>query len=173
MAKSPLDSMRQFCILSRVRQLMKSSQPHGDRLMRISGFAALLASTALACGGPAGSATSAPQLESANLSLQCANPNSGWERRAPSDLGMDAARLREALAWPIPPPAASAAVSRHGCLAGESSIAPLTRTVPLDGWSMTKSVTSMLVGRAVTLGRLDIDEPIGSLVPQADDEHAR
>ena len=38
---------------------------------------------------------------------------------------------------------------------------------------MTKSVTSMVVGRAVTLGLLDIDRPIGVLYPEADAEHAR
>jgi CubicO group peptidase (beta-lactamase class C family) len=141
--------------------------------MRTPCLAALLASTALACGGSAGSTASAPQLESSTLSLRCPNPQGAWEQRAASDLGMDGAKLQEALDWTIPHTTASAAVYRHGCLVGQSSIDPLTGNLPLDGWSMTKSVTSMLVGRAVTLGRLDVDEPIGSLVSQADAQHAR
>ena len=47
----------------------------------------------------------------------------------------------------------------------------MTSKVKLDGWSMTKSVTALVVGRAVTLGKLDIDRPIASLYPEADRAH--
>jgi CubicO group peptidase (beta-lactamase class C family) len=41
----------------------------------------------------------------------------------------------------------------------------------MDGWSMTKAVTAMVVGRAVTLHKFDIDKPIGPLFPEADKAH--
>jgi CubicO group peptidase (beta-lactamase class C family) len=132
----------------------------------------LLLSTVLGCGGSDGS-TTARRLEQSAVSLQCPNPAGAWQRRTAAELGMDADKLQQALDWSIPHTGVSTAVYRHGCLAGQSSIDPLTADLPLDGWSMTKSVTSMLVGRAVTLGRVDVDRPIGSLVPQADAAHAR
>jgi CubicO group peptidase (beta-lactamase class C family) len=103
----------------------------------------------------------------------CADPGLSWQRRAAGELSMDAGRLQQALDWATTHTSATVAVYRHGCLAGESRLDPLTSQVPLDGWSMTKSVTSMVVGRAVTLGLLDIDSPIGLMYPEADVEHAR
>ena len=71
-----------------------------------------------------------------------------------------------------PTPSASVAVYRHGCLAGESRLDPLTRDVPFDGWSMTKTVTAMLVGRAVDAAVCSsIDRPIRRLYPEADRAH--
>jgi CubicO group peptidase (beta-lactamase class C family) len=136
---------------------------------------ALLAITALACGGATPESTIAERLAASPAvpAEQCPNPGDSWERRAPSELGMDAAKLQDAIDWATPHTSPSVAVYRHGCLAGESRLDPVTRNLPLDGWSMTKSVTSMIVGRAVTLGLFDIDQPIGLHVPEADDEHAR
>ncbi|MGH2726999.1 MAG: serine hydrolase domain-containing protein, partial [Actinomycetota bacterium] len=48
---------------------------------------------------------------------------------------------------------------------------PITAETPLDGWSMTKSVTSMIVGRAVTMGLFDIDAPLSEYLPEADAAH--
>jgi CubicO group peptidase (beta-lactamase class C family) len=118
-------------------------------------LAAVLASTAAAASG------------------NCATPGKDWERRDPGRLGLDAGRLQDALDWAGARRTGTVAVYRHGCLAAEGRVDPLTSQLPLDGWSMTKSVTSMLVGRAVTLGLFDIDRPIGSLYPEADAGHAR
>jgi CubicO group peptidase (beta-lactamase class C family) len=86
---------------------------------------------------------------------------------------MDAAKLQDALDFATIHTGATVAVYRHGCLVGEGRLDALTADQPLDGWSMTKSVTSMIVGRAMTLGLFDIDEPIGDHVPEADAAHAR
>jgi CubicO group peptidase (beta-lactamase class C family) len=64
-------------------------------------------------------------------------------------------------------------VIRHGCIAGWTRLDRTTSEIALDGWSMTKSVTSMLVGRAVTMGLFDIDRPLSTWIPEADDEHGR
>jgi CubicO group peptidase (beta-lactamase class C family) len=44
--------------------------------------------------------------------------------------------------------------------------------MPFESFSMAKSVTSLLVGRAVTLGKLGMDDPIGRYIPEADPAHA-
>lgn len=104
-------------------------------------------------------------------STSCGDPGDSWEQRAPSKLGMNAGRLQDALDWATTHNSASVAVYRQGCLAGQSRLDPVTSGLRLDGWSMTKSVTALLVGRAVTLGRFDIDRPIGHLYPAADRSH--
>jgi CubicO group peptidase (beta-lactamase class C family) len=104
----------------------------------------------------------------------CPIPDGEWQRAAAADAGMDEAKLQEALDWSAEHTGLSTAVYRHGCLVGESRLDAVTRDQPLDGWSMTKSVASMVVGRAVTLGLLDVEAPIGPLMPEteADAEHA-
>jgi CubicO group peptidase (beta-lactamase class C family) len=103
----------------------------------------------------------------------CRDPNPGqnWRSAAAPDLGINRAKLDSALAWTAARMTASVAVYRHGCLAGESRMDPLTSRIAFDGWSMTKSVTSMLAGRAFTLGKLSLDQPIGSLLPETDAAH--
>jgi CubicO group peptidase (beta-lactamase class C family) len=123
----------------------------------------LVAAVLLLAVAPAGAA---------HRASSCDEPGRTWERRSPQALGLDGARLQETLDWATLHSSATVSVFRHGCLAGQSRLDPVTSQVALDGWSMTKSVTSMLVGRAVTLGLLDIDAPIGPLYPEADPEHA-
>jgi CubicO group peptidase (beta-lactamase class C family) len=101
----------------------------------------------------------------------CADPGFAWRTAAPDDVAVDGARLQEALDWATTHTSASVAIVRHGCLIGTSRLDALTSSQSFDGWSMTKSVTSMLVGRAVTLGLVDIDEPIRRLVPEATGAH--
>ena len=134
------------------------------------------ACTPFGCGRDGGTSStfaadeSDAALTSAPLAL-CGAPSDTWERREPSALGLDPARLQAAFDWANQHTGLSVAVYRHGCLAAESRLDEITRNEPLDGWSMTKSVTSMIVGRAVTLGAFNIDEPIARLVPEADARH--
>lgn len=60
---------------------------------------------------------------------------------------------------------------RHGCLAGKSERDPLVETVPAPLASSSKGVFSLVLGRAVTLGKLKLDDPIGKYLPEADPEH--
>ena len=101
----------------------------------------------------------------------CGYPEDKWDQREPTELGLDAARLQETLDWANTHTSESIAVYRHGCLAGASRLDAVTAEVPWDGWSMTKSVTSLLAGRAVTLGKLNIEKPIARYYPQADRDH--
>jgi CubicO group peptidase (beta-lactamase class C family) len=103
----------------------------------------------------------------------CAKPDAqrGWEQRSPGSLGMDARRLEEALDWATLHTSTTVAVYRHGCLAGESKLDHLTRGVKFDGWSMTKSVTALVAGRAARLGLYRPNAPLRKLYPAADRAH--
>lgn len=136
-----------------------------------------------ACGGDEDDAPAPPGAPVTGESLapsatliqknQCAEPDAAWEPRALEDLRLDSAQLQDALDWANQHSGLSVAVYRDGCLAAQSTLDTLTAALPLDGWSMTKSVTAMVVGRAVTLGLFDLDQPIGTWVPEADAAHAR
>jgi CubicO group peptidase (beta-lactamase class C family) len=110
---------------------------------------------------------------SASAVTRCADPGKTWQRAAPQGLHMNAAQLQDALDWAALHTSATVAVYRHGCLAGSSRLDAATASVPLDGWSMTKTATALVVGRAWTLGKLRLDRPIGKLYPEADAAHAR
>lgn len=105
--------------------------------------------------------------------VSCGYPGAQWEQRSPAELKLDAARLQDALDWANLHTSASVAVYRRGCLAGASRLDALTGGVQFDGWSMTKSVTAMVVGRAVTLRRYDVERPLARLYPEADRAHGR
>jgi CubicO group peptidase (beta-lactamase class C family) len=103
----------------------------------------------------------------------CGFPRMAWTQVAPATQRMDAARLAATMNWATEHDSASVAVYRHGCLVAASAIDGVTGDQPIDGWSMTKSVSSLLIGRAVTLGALKVDERIGRFYPQADAAHRR
>lgn len=136
---------------------------------------ALLLVLLAACGSRSGAPTSAAAalVAGGRTAKLCAEPGAGWEARAPEGLGLDAATLQDAFDWANQHSGLSMAVYRHGCLAGVSRLDPLTGDQAMDGWSMTKSVTAMIVGRAVTLGLLDVDAPISRWWPEADEAHGR
>jgi CubicO group peptidase (beta-lactamase class C family) len=113
-------------------------------------------------------ATALPRAAAAEV--EC-SPGETWESRSPAALGLDGAKLQEALDFGTLHSSQSVLVIRHGCLAGSSRLDPLFAGVALDGWSMTKSATALLAGRAVTLGLFDVDAPIGPLFPEADAAH--
>ena len=86
---------------------------------------------------------------------------------------MDTRKLGAAMDWATQHASLSTLVVRHGCIAGWTRLDRTTSEVALDGWSMTKSVTSMVVGRAVTMGLFDINAPLPTYIPEADSAHGR
>ncbi len=104
----------------------------------------------------------------------CPEPPAGSEvdSVAPSELGMDADAVEAALEYAVAKGSQSIRVYRHGCLVGTGSNDAAVDWVPLPAWSMTKGVVSMLVGRAVELGRLGVDDPIGRYLDVADPRKA-
>jgi CubicO group peptidase (beta-lactamase class C family) len=142
-------------------------------MRKIIGFAVAFGIGSVSgCGSGAPGAPAAATVAPA-AGKACAEPGAAWEAADPAALGLDAARLQDALNWASQHNTYTVAVYRHGCLAGQSALDTAgTAGNPYDGWSATKSVTSMIVGRAVTLGLFDIDQPIGEILPEADADHA-
>ena len=112
-------------------------------------------------------------LPTTAIARGCGTPGAGWTAAAPATQQMDGARLAATMNWATEHDSASVAVYRHGCLVASSAIDGVTGDAPIDGWSMTKSVSSLLVGRAVTLGLLKVSDRLGRFYPTADAAHRR
>ena len=108
---------------------------------------------------------------SAHAFKTCSEPEAEWERAAPAEAEMDAAKLQDAIDYGTTQASYAIRVYRGGCLVGEDSLAGRNRHSRYQSWSMAKSVTSMIFGRAMTLGLMSADDPVGSLVPEADKAH--
>ena len=117
---------------------------------------------------PAGTAGSSP-----SAAPQCALPADGelFASRNATQLGFDQARLDAAIQFGTRLLSTSIRVYRHGCLAGASGLDPASAYVPQPLFSGSKSVLALSVGRAVTLGYLRLDDPIGQYLPEADAAH--
>jgi CubicO group peptidase (beta-lactamase class C family) len=108
---------------------------------------------------------------SAHAFKTCPEPDAEWNRAAPAEADMDAAKLEDAIDYGSTQQSFAIRVYRGGCLVGEDRLADRNRHSRYQSWSMAKSVTSMIFGRAMTLGLMSPDDPVGSLVPEADKAH--
>lgn len=88
----------------------------------------------------------------------------------PAVAGLDAGSVRSAVDYAVTKGAHAVRIYRHGCLVGADAHDMADARMP--GWSMTKGVVSMLVGRAVEMGLLDVDAPIGTYLPVEDPRKA-
>ena len=129
-----------------------------------------------ACGSSdvtvtAGGGTAA--VADGGATMKCALPAAGqdFEPMAPEALDLDPAAVAEATRYGTATNAVSMRIYRYGCLAGESALDPLTRSIPNNVWSTTKGVTALLTGRALQLGLLQLDDPISRYIPEADAAH--
>jgi CubicO group peptidase (beta-lactamase class C family) len=109
----------------------------------------------------------------AQAAKQCGEPGGEWERATPAEAGMDAAKLQEALDYGSSQLSYAVRVYRHGCLVGEDRAAPTNRNRTYESWSMAKSITSMIFARAMRMGLIYPEDPVGALVPEADGPHGR
>jgi CubicO group peptidase (beta-lactamase class C family) len=108
---------------------------------------------------------------SAHAFKTCSEPGDDWERATPAEAGLDAATLQDAIDYGSTQASYAIRVYRGGCLVGEDRLADQNRHSRYQSWSMAKSVTSMIFGRAMTLGLMSPDDPVGSLAPEADKAH--
>jgi CubicO group peptidase (beta-lactamase class C family) len=108
---------------------------------------------------------------SAHAFKTCSEPGADWERATPAEAEMDAAKLQDAIDYGSTQASYAIRVYRGGCLVGEDRLADQNRDARYESWSMAKSVTSMIFGRAMTLRLTSPDDPVGSLVPEADKAH--
>jgi CubicO group peptidase (beta-lactamase class C family) len=114
----------------------------------------------------------------ASAETRCASPAPGapFASRPAPELGFDQAAL-DAVLDEIANRGQTGAVAvyRYGCLAGarypERATNPGGPDAPWQSWSVAKSVTALAVARAVTLGRLSLDDRVGGLVTEADRPH--
>jgi CubicO group peptidase (beta-lactamase class C family) len=109
----------------------------------------------------------------AQAAKQCAEPAADWEHATPAEAGMDGAKLQEALDYGTTQASFAVRVYRHGCLVGEDRLAAQNRNERYESYSMAKSVTALLFGRAMTLRLISADDPVGALVPEADAAHGQ
>lgn len=101
----------------------------------------------------------------------CGDPGASWGRASPETVGLDPAKLQAAIDFATTRSSESVKVFRHGCLAGEDRFAAYSEDSRYESFSVAKSVVSLAVGRAVTQGRLGVDDPIGGYLPEADVAH--
>jgi CubicO group peptidase (beta-lactamase class C family) len=107
----------------------------------------------------------------ASAAKQCSEPERDWQRATPAEAGLDAAKLQDAIDYATTQSSYAVRVYRHGCLVGEDRTAAASDNLTFESWSMGKSVTSLIFGRAMSLGYISPDDPVGSLVPEADAAH--
>lgn len=109
----------------------------------------------------------------AQAAKSCGEPGTQWQRATPSEAGMDAAKLQKALDYGSENLSSAVRVYRYGCLVGEDRAAAVNRNQTFESWSMAKSVVSLIFGRAMTMRAISPDDPVGSLLPEADRAHGR
>jgi CubicO group peptidase (beta-lactamase class C family) len=130
--------------------------------LALSVLAAATAATVLAA--PAG----------ALAAQHCAEPgDADWTDATPAAAGMDAAKLEDAIDYATTNQAQAVRVYRYGCRVAEDRLGPVNRRTTFQSWSMAKSITAMIFGRAMTQNLVGPDDPLGSLVPVADAAHGR
>ncbi len=127
-------------------------------------LAVALALTAVAvlAGGP----------DRAAAAAHCKEPlEQDWERATPAAAGMDAAKLQDAIDYGTSQGGLAVRVFRYGCLVGSDRLATGNDNARFESWSLGKSVTSLLFGRAMTKGLISPDDRVGALLPEADEAH--
>lgn len=87
------------------------------------------------------------------------------ETAAPGEVGIDQAKLDEAIEFAASRMRTNIQVYRHDCLIGRGPLNDVTDNQPWNLFSGTKSVVSMLAGVAYTQGKLDLNSPIGTYLP--------
>ena len=98
-------------------------------------------------------------------------PGADFEPVAPQEVGIDPAAVRATIDQLATPVTTSFRIYRYGCLVGQTRRDLTSATEPAQLFSMTKSVVGLAVGRAVTLGLVGLDDPIGRYLTGLDPAH--
>lgn len=109
----------------------------------------------------------------AQAAKTCPEPGTEWQRATPADAGMDAAKLQDAMDYGTANLAFAVRVYRGGCLVAGDRNESQNRNARYESWSMAKSVTALVFGRAMTLGLISPDDVVGGLAPEADGPHGK
>lgn len=108
-----------------------------------------------------------PVVNAAPAQVQCALPtgSSSPTSATPSNVGIDKAKLDDAIAFAASRMRTHIEVYRNNCLIGRGPLNNATGDVPWNLFSSTKSVVSMLAGIAYTQGKLDLAASIATYLP--------
>lgn len=106
---------------------------------------------------------------------ECAPPaaGAGFDRATPESVGVNPDALHEAIEYASGRTRFSVQVHRDNCLIGEGPYNAATADQPWELFSATKSIVSLVAGVARDQGKLDLDAPIGTYLPEGlgDDAH--
>ena len=138
--------------------------------MRTRTVVAALAAVVTALGGLA-----TPAAAQSSSAARCVDPNEDRDfAQLPSrSAALDSAALQRMLDFATSRKSASVRVYRHNCLIATSRLDPITQDQPRWWLSAGKSATAMVVGRALQMGKLSLDDPVAKYFPEADSEHGR
>lgn len=118
-------------------------------------------------GLPMITASAAPTPTTAALQ-ECLLPAADGtaQTAAPEAVGLDRAKLDEAIAFAASRLRTNVQVYRNNCLVGRGPLNDTTDNHPWNLFSGTKSVVAMVAGVAYSQGLLDLHAPIGTYLPE-------
>ncbi|GAA5159616.1 hypothetical protein GCM10023321_41020 [Pseudonocardia eucalypti] len=97
---------------------------------------------------------------------RCHDPGATYQTATPESVNIDQGKLRRALDYWTAHGSDTVKVLRYDCLVGESRLDPVSDKLPHVIFSHTKSILSLVVGRAEEQGLLSVDDPIGKYLPE-------
>jgi CubicO group peptidase (beta-lactamase class C family) len=110
-------------------------------------------------------AIAAPQPAGADVTSSgaknCPDATDSFRTARPESVGLDPEKIRAAVDLLSVNGSETVKVFRYNCLVDSGIFDPVAGEIPGHLWSGTKLITSLAVGRAVTLGKLQVDAPIG------------
>jgi CubicO group peptidase (beta-lactamase class C family) len=104
----------------------------------------------------------------------CSEPGEGgaFGAASPSEVGLDAATLQQAADWYTQHLQMTMRVYRFGCLVQTTRVDPLVDKLLAHQYSTTKPTMTLVLGRAVQMGLMSVDDPLSKFFPgQGDAAH--
>jgi CubicO group peptidase (beta-lactamase class C family) len=97
---------------------------------------------------------------------QCGDAGANYETASPEQVGLDQKKLNDALDYWTSHGSETVKVFKNNCLVGEGRLDPVYNYKPIWIASHTKTTVMLALGRAQTLGYLNVNDPIGKYLPQ-------
>ena len=104
----------------------------------------------------------------------CSEPATGtsFGAAAPAEVGLDATTLQQAADWYTQHLQMTMRVYRFGCLVQTTRLDPLVDRLLAHQYSTTKPTMTLVLGRAVQMGLMSVDDPLSKYFPgQGDTAH--
>lgn len=127
----------------------------------------------LVVGGAVGAPAAAQAQPLAEATCVVPVQGTDFPRVDPSAVAVNPQAVHDAIAYATSRNRFSIQIFRHNCLIGEGPYNRQTVGIPSPLFSATKSIVSLAAGVAYDRGKLDLDEPIGTYLPEGwgDDAH--